>query len=218
MLIPLQESPRGGRFAFPLLALVVSALVAAVPASASTLAWTAPASSINLDNYEGTLNLGDVFVANANETVTALGIYAGLHYTTWEDVGLYDAAGNFLADVNINPEVDMVADGYYWCAADPVELHEGDTYTVVIFSNGSDPATGYNNTAPIPGWATFLYDDYNTDTSLSFPTATPGMEGSVYYGANILAVEDGPEPESLLLLASGMIGLAGLLKFRRREN
>jgi hypothetical protein len=212
-----KESLPARRFTFSLLALAVLALVAGVPASASTLAWTAPASGITINYSVTPMNLGDVFVSNNDETVTALGIYAAIPYTTWEVVALYDATGNLLTEANINPSIDPIVDGYYWSPA-LAYLYAGETYTVVDFSNESNPGWSYSNTNPTDGWATFLYDDYSSNPTVSFPTLTSGTLGTAFYGADIMANEAGPEPQSLLLLGSGLIGLAGLLKFRRRRN
>jgi len=204
------------------IAIAIAVFLAALPASTTSLpAWTAPASGISIDDSGLDVGLGDVFVANANETVTALGAYANIAYTTDEDVALYDASGNMLTSTNINPSLLTPVNGYYWGAA-ATQLYAGQTYTVVVFTNGSMPGWGYSNTGPTDGWATFLYDDYILAAGLPAtwqnPT-TPGIDGSAYYGADILATaSETPEPKSLFLLGSGLVAMAGFLRFRLRKN
>jgi hypothetical protein len=157
------------------------------------------------------VNLGDVFTSKVDGMVCGLGIFAGNNatYTNPETVALYDAAGNLLTSTTVT-DTDPLSDGYYWAGTMPVAVTAGAVYTVVDFTNGNGWGYGTVN----DNWATFNYDDYVYTGSLQFTTTTNGS-GPAYLGGN---VELTPEPGTLLLLGSGMVGLAGLLRRKLRRG
>ena len=174
---------RAPRFALPFLALVLVALAAVSPASANEVscgsdpAWMAPSSSGMINStVTGFWNLGDAFVATANETVCALGLYAGVDYTTWEVVALYTADGTLVTDAAINPYEDAeLEDGYYWASVN-AQLEADQTYVLVDYTNGNAPGWD-SGPAPIDLSGVMFVDsvyDFSSNSSdgLTFPTTS----------------------------------------------
>jgi len=196
------------------------AVVLTTSAFASTEAWdfTTAANSFT----DNTWVFGEVFVPTTRITVDYLGYYAanGLgNFIDTHPVGLYDASGTLLASTVIdNSSFATTSSGHFaFNLSTPVNLIPGQTYVVEGISN-SDPYTwndtGFVNYAPI----NILGNNWQVGSSLVFNGT--GLVNDVtdgYWGPNFgWDPTPTPEPGSLFLLGSGVVGLAGMM--RRKLN
>ena len=206
----------------PLLALVAAA-VAAIPASASNLAWNFTGTESFPSGGSGAAgNYADVFTVNSNTLLTAVGLPSGDgdYGVGGMAISVFDSLGNPLSGVNnlnINPGAPITpVGGYFWVSTiGSVALTAGQTYTIVVWNDGSNPAWGENSSAPTPGWATYdssLFDAGFTNMVIE-PTDTVSNKFDINMQGTVV-----PEPESLFLLGSGLISLAGFARLKLRKQ
>jgi hypothetical protein len=217
-------------FRLPLIALV-AAFITGVPASASDLAWTVTTTDSWTTSNQG--SFADVFTVNGSSSVavTKLGIpvvpdnvNSGM-YSTSLQVSIFDSNGNLLTGVDLNPGQVSSSGGYYWKTIGTLVLSAGQTYTIAVNNNGSVPAYASSNTPPFTtsGWATFDSAEFvSGDASTNHMSINPGAGNTVdntFFDLNLQGSPSAvPEPESLLLLGSGLISMAGFLRLRRRKQ
>jgi len=168
------------------------------------------------ESTNGSWTNGEVFVANEAITVGYLGYYdptIGMNGS--HAVGLYDASGNLLASSVVNSDSQYFDGHFLYSAIAPVTLTEGDTYVVEGVSDIDDytwDTTGFFVNPEI----TALGQNQNYEgEGLAFNGTTIVSLGvsNGFWGPDF-AMTSTPEPTSLLLLGSGMAGLAGILRRR----
>jgi hypothetical protein len=157
-----------------------------------------------------------VFTADSNITVDALGLYAipGQIPAAGDTVVLYNSSGSLLAQTTVTSS-DAVVNGYYYHGIASVVLSAGQQYTVNEFGTSGEWAYTYVAAPTTNPGITFDHADYSFATSLTFPTSTASAPES-YYGPNIFFTTAAPEPASLFLFGTALLGfiLQGAVKRR----
>lgn len=165
--------------------------------------------------------VGWAFTANQPLIVAQLGfldVTPADPLTQPHAVGLWDAAGNLLASVTIQPGSNLIS-GFRYEAITPVALIVGQTYVLGAFYDAlNTTADGYvtgATTATFDPGITFLgprRDPDGPQTGLIFPSVASAGNGR--FGPNMLFAI--PEPAVYALLGMGLT-LVGI-RFRQRRK
>ncbi len=164
-------------------------------------------SSPSTGENDGTI--GYTFRANQALSVTDLGVFAYVvDKTSPMRVGLWDSAGNLLAEKLITTGSQLVGTSYYEALQSPVSLLGQQVYHIGAFYNTAPHSFSYNivggdflgNVATSMGIELISYAS-NTN-GFAFPTAVDGGQGLTAITANF-RYPGVPEPAvaSLALLA-----------------
>jgi hypothetical protein len=204
-------------FSFAVLAISMMACLSsrADTAAVSFSSPGIPFSSAGTTGY----SLGWEFTTNGTISVTSLGYLDDGGLTETHDVGIYDSTGVLLASATIDGSGTQ--DGFFnYVSIAPLTLTAGQTYQIMATSGLADIYTYFASDMTVDPSITYDQDEYSYDNVLSDGQYSYGetvASGGGAFGPNFLessTVAATPEPGSLALLATGLLGFAGVVKRR----
>jgi hypothetical protein len=206
----------------PMRKFVLVVLLAVTCGAVSMLA--APIPAVTFSNLtgeslaNGPFTLGWQFTVNQNITVTALGAFDDSQNGLAEshDVGIWDSLGNLVGSTTVAAgTVDPLVNQFRYSSVS-FTLAPG-TYDIgALWLDGADNNTfpGDISTLVSAPAITFVQNSYIGGGTLADPT-NGGGSVAAYFGPNFLYTAT-PEPGTLVLLGSGLLGAVGVI--RRKLN
>ena len=127
------------------------------------------------------------------------------------DIGLYDPSGTLLSSVTVGPgSGDLLVGGFRMAAVTPFLLAVGAGYNVLgTAPTGADQLL-FSATKTNAYGITYVSGAYCEGATLQNACGT-NPDG--YFGANFAGVVT-PEPASVVLLATGLVGMFGIVRRR----
>jgi hypothetical protein len=208
-----------------LLIVLVCGLVAAcapyLQATPYGQAFTGAALGSQLGN--GPFTLGWSFDVSGSITVTGLAVYHdnGVGLLENHDVGIWDAVGNLIVSATVVPADPCLLDqlgAQEWCTVGVRATLGPGTYTIGAVWNSLLDNMIFPGTLAGEGIANvngpnvfFIQNEFIAGGVLTDPINTTGDTMS-YFGPNFSYAPSVPEPGTLVLLGSGLLGAVGVIR------